>query len=118
MNYIQIIIILMVAIIHIYFMYLEMVLWDTRKGIKIFRLKSIEFAKETKVLAANQGLYNGFLAAGLIWSVIRQNNEIAIIFLSCVFIAGLYGAYSTKKATILYIQSLPSLLALIIIFFF
>lgn len=113
MNYIQIFSILLVGIIHLYFMYLEMVVWDTRKGVKIFGLKSIEFAKETKVLAANQGLYNGFLAAGLIWSVVIQNKEFAVFFLCCVFVAGIYGAYSTKKAGILFIQTLPSLLALI-----
>ena len=92
----------LVAIIHSYIMHLEMVLWTTEKGIKIFGLKSKQFAEETKVLAANQGLYNGFLAVGLFWSILIKNKEIALFFLICVFIAGIYGAYSTKKNTILY----------------
>lgn len=103
----------MVAIAHLYFLYLEMFLWTKPKGIKTFGLKSKEFAEETKVLAANQGLYNGFLAAGLIWSLLQPNNAIAIFFLSCVIIAGIYGAYSTKKIRLFYVQSVPAILALI-----
>ena len=64
MNYLQIILVIFVALIHIYIVYLEMVLWTTKKGIKTFGLKDKTFAEETKVMAANQGLYNGFLAAG------------------------------------------------------
>ena len=94
-----------------------MVLWTTKKGIKAFGLKSKEFAEETKVLAANQGLYNGFLAAGLLWSLIAYKIDVALFFLICVVIAGLYGAFSTKKITILYIQSLPAFLALISLLF-
>lgn len=115
MNLAQIILISLVAIVHIYIVYLEMVLWTTKKGIKTFNLKSKEFAEETKVMAANQGLYNGFLAAGLIWSVITSKTDVAIFFLICIFIAGIYGAYSTKKKSILYIQSIPALLAIIAI---
>lgn len=74
-----------------------MVLWNTKKGMKIFGLKSKDFANETKVLAANQGLYNGFLAAGLIWSLFIERKDVALFFLICVFIAGIFGAYSTKK---------------------
>ncbi|MCL7752303.1 DUF1304 domain-containing protein [Polaribacter sp. Z022] len=113
MKIIQIISISVVAIIHIYIVYLEMVLWTTNKGIKTFGLKSKEFAKETKVMAANQGLYNGFLAAGLIWSLIVNNTDVSLFFLTCVFIAGLYGSYSTKKKSILIIQSIPALIAII-----
>ncbi len=102
----------LVAFLHIYFLILEMFLWTSPKGIKIFGLKSKEFAEETKVLAANQGLYNGFLATGLIWSIISQNTEIAVFFLSCVLIAGVYGAYTTKKIRLFYVQSIPALLAL------
>lgn len=116
MNLAQIILISLVAIIHTYIVYLEMVLWTTKKGIKTFNLKSKEFAEETKVMAANQGLYNGFLAAGLIWSVITSKTDVAIFFLICIFIAGIYGAYSTKKKSILYIQSIPALLAIITIY--
>ena len=118
MNYFQIISIYFVAIIHIYIVYLEMVLWTSKKGIKAFGLKSKEFAEETKVMAANQGLYNGFIAAGLVWSTISDNTEIALFFLICVFIAGIYGAYSTKNIKILFIQSIPSSIAILSILFF
>ena len=101
-----------VAFEHLYFLVLEMFLWTKPKGIKTFGLKSKEFAEETKVLAANQGLYNGFLASGLIWSLITEKTDVALFFLICVFIAGLYGAYSTKKKSILYIQAIPAFLAI------
>lgn len=93
-----------------------MVLWTKPKGIKTFRLKNKEFAEETRVMAANQGLYNGFLAAGLIWSILANKTDVAIFFLACVFVAGIYGAYSTKKTKILYIQSIPAILGLISLF--
>lgn len=113
MNYIQITLIALVSVIHIYIVYLEMVLWTTKKGIKTFGLKDKEFAEETKVMAANQGLYNGFLAAGLIWSLISVKTDVALFFLTCVFIAGIYGAYSTKKIRILYIQSIPATIGIL-----
>ncbi len=106
-----------VAIEHLYFLILEMFLWTQPKGIKTFGLKSKEFAEETKVLAANQGLYNGFLAAGLIWSLLIDNLQISIFFLSCVIIAGIYGAYSTKKVRLFYVQSIPAIFALLLIIF-
>ncbi|MDY0781283.1 DUF1304 domain-containing protein [Tenacibaculum sp. IB213877] len=115
MNIFQLTGIVIIALIHVYIMYLEMFLWNTPKGIKSFGLKTKEFAESTKVLAANQGLYNGFLAAGLIWSIIEMNKETAIFFCFCVFIAGLYGAYSTKKIRIFYIQSIPALISLILL---
>ena len=118
MNYLQILFILLVTLIHIYILYLEMALWTTKKGIKAFGLKSKDFAEETKVLAANQGLYNGFLAAGLIWSLIIESSEVALFFLTCVCIAGIYGAYSTKKIKILYIQSVPASLGILSILIF
>ena len=113
MSNLQIGIIALVAIIHIYIVFLEMVLWTKPKGMKTFGLKTKEFAEETKVLAANQGLYNGFLAAGLIWSIISVKPEVAIFFLACVLIAGVYGAYSTKKPRILFIQSVPAVLGIL-----
>ncbi|MEX6626926.1 DUF1304 domain-containing protein [Tenacibaculum pacificus] len=116
MSIIQYLLIGLVAFIHIYILILEMVLWTKPKGIKTFGLKNKEFAEETKVLAANQGLYNGFLVAGLIWSILTQKIEIAIFFLCCVFIAGLYGTYSTKKPRIFIIQSIPALLGIISLF--
>ncbi|OSY88830.1 membrane protein [Tenacibaculum holothuriorum] len=113
MNTLNLIFLGLVALIHIYIVVLEMVLWTKPKGIKTFGLKSKEFAEETKVLAANQGLYNGFLAAGLIWSMISQKTDVAIFFLACVFVAGIYGAYSTKKPRIFFIQSIPALLGIL-----
>ena len=118
MNYLQITLISLVALIHIYIVYLEMFLWTTKNGIKAFGLKNKEFAEETKVLASNQGLYNGFLAGGLLWSLISTKVDVAIFFSICVLIAGIYGAFSTKKIRILYIQSIPASLALISFLFF
>jgi putative membrane protein len=102
-----------VAFGHLYFMILEMFFWTKPKGLKAFGLDK-EFAEQTKVLASNQGLYNGFLAAGLIWSIVDKNygRQIALFFLICVILAGIYGAFSTKKIKIFYIQAVPALLAL------
>ena len=94
-----------------------MFLWTKKKGIKTFGLKSKEFAEETKVLAANQGLYNGFLSAGLIWSLVIKDLNVSMFFLSCVIIAGIYGAYSTKIIRILYIQTIPAVLGILSILF-
>ena len=91
-----------------------MFLWTAPKGIKTFGLKSKEFAEETKVLAANQGLYNGFLAAGLIYSLIAKDINTTNFFLACIVIAGIYGAYSTKNIKLFYIQSLPAIILLIL----
>ena len=115
MNELTTFLIAFVAFEHAYFLILEMFLWTKPKGIKTFGLKSKEFAEETKVLAANQGLYNGFLSAGLIWSLITKDLSVSMFFLSCVIIAGIYGAYSTKKIRLFYIQSIPSIFAVIII---
>lgn len=108
MNILQIILIGLVSLIHVYILFLEMALWTTKKGIKAFNLKDKKFAEETKIMAANQGLYNGFLAAGLIWSIISNKVDVSLFFLICVFIAGIYGAYSTKSIKILYIQTIPA----------
>ena len=104
----------LVAFLHIYFMILEMFLWTTPKGLKAFGLKK-DFAEESKVLAANQGLYNGFLAAGLIYAILTKNMEFAIFFLACVVVAGIYGAYSTKKIKLFYIQSIPAIIGLVLL---
>ena len=106
------ILITLVAIEHFYFLVLEMFLWTTKKGIKTFGLKSKEFAEDTRVLAANQGLYNGFLAAGLLFSIITKDREIASFFLICVTIAGIYGSYSTKQIKLFLVQAIPAILAL------
>ncbi len=113
MNLITQILIGFVAFEHLYFLVLEMFLWTKPKGMKAFGLKSKAFAEETKVLAANQGLYNGFLAAGLVFAIILNDQTIATFFLSCVVIAGIYGAYSTKKIKLFYVQAVPALIALL-----
>ncbi|TXG37511.1 DUF1304 domain-containing protein [Seonamhaeicola maritimus] len=113
MTTITIILITIVALEHFYFLILEMFLWTKPKGIKTFGLKSKEFAEESKVLAANQGLYNGFLATGLIYAMIKNDIEIAIFFLICVTVAGIYGSYSTKQIKLFYIQAVPAIAALI-----
>ena len=106
----------LVAFEHIYFMILEMFLWTKPKGMKAFGLTK-EKAEDSKVLAANQGLYNGFLAAGLIWGLVADKSQVILFFLICVVIAGIYGAYSTKKIKLFYFQSIPAIIALILTLF-
>lgn len=115
MNILQIISIAFLAIIHVYILILEMFLWTKPKGHKAFGLKDKKFAEETKVLAANQGLYNGFLATGCIWSIIAQRFDIGLFFATCILIAGLYGYYSTKKVKILIIQSVPATISILLL---
>ncbi len=110
--------ILLVALLHLYFLVLEMFLWDKPKGMKAFGLTP-QKAADTKVMAANQGLYNGFLAAGLLWGLFQSlvyqgdaGQDFKVFFLLCVIIAGLYGAMTVSKK-ILYIQALPAALALV-----
>jgi putative membrane protein len=107
----------LVALIHVYIVVLEMVLWDTPRGRKAFGTTEA-FAKESKVLAANQGLYNGFLAAGLIWGIWlgETGDPIKIFFLLCVAVAGAYGA-ATVGVRILLIQTVPALVALAAVLF-
>jgi putative membrane protein len=106
-----------VAALHVYFLVLEMFLWTKPLGLKTFR-NSIEKATESAVLAANQGLYNGFLAAGLVWGLIHTNPgfafQIKTFFLLCVIVAGTYGA-ATVSRRILYVQAFPAALALILL---
>lgn len=101
-----------VALQHFGFLVLEMFLWDKPLGMKIFR-QSAENAAASKALAANQGLYNGFLAVGLLWALIlgAEGRAIAIFFLSCVIVAGVFGAATVSKR-ILYVQALPAAIAL------
>lgn len=113
MTLISIILIAFVSIEHFYFLFLEMFFWTKPRTIKSFGLKSKQFAEDTKVLAANQGLYNGFIASGLIFSIIQKDTSIAVFFLICVTIAGIYGSYSTKQKKLFYIQSIPAILALL-----
>jgi putative membrane protein len=106
-----------VAALHVYFLVLEMFLWTKPLGLKTFR-NTIEKATESAVLAANQGLYNGFLAAGLVWGLIHGNPgfgfQIKAFFLLCVIVAGVYGA-ATVSRRILYVQAAPAALALILL---
>lgn len=104
--------VIIVATLHMLFLVLEMFLWTKPSGRKIFGLKQ-EFANATASLAANQGLYNGFLAAGLIWGLVTNNHgiNILIFFLCCVIIAGIYGAFTVKKS-IFWIQAFPAIIAL------
>ncbi len=108
-----------VALQHFCFLYLEMFLWQSPIGMKVFKLEPV-FAAKSAAIASNQGLYNGFLAAGLVWALLASNAKFAfqlkIFFLSCIFIAGLYGCYSVSQ-TILYVQALPALIALLSVLF-
>ncbi len=101
-----------VALLHLWFLVLEMFLWDHPFGRRAFRLTP-EFSRASKGLAANQGLYNGFLAAGLVWSLLPSSpgRPVAIFFLGCVIAAGLFGG-ATVGRKILYIQALPAVIAL------
>ena len=105
----------LVALLHIDFLVLEMFLWEKPIGRKTFGLTE-EFARQSKVLAANQGLYNGFLAAGLVWSLFPNGapdaaSTIAIFFLSCIIIAGIFGA-ATVSRLIFWVQAAPAIVAL------
>jgi putative membrane protein len=107
------IVITIVALLHVYFLVLEMFFWDKPLGLRTFKLTP-DFAKASKVLAANQGLYNGFLAAGLLWGLWRGNVAIQAFFLSCVLVAGVYGAATVGKK-ILFVQALPAALGLLLL---
>jgi putative membrane protein len=108
------IIIGIVALLHAYFLILEMFLWEKPAGRKSFRTTA-EFAAQSKTLAANQGLYNGFLSAGLIWGLFADD-AVKIFFLCCVVIAGVFGAFTVSKR-IFYIQALPALIGLGLVLF-
>jgi putative membrane protein len=106
-----------VAALHVFFLVLEMFFWDKPLGLKIFR-NPIEKARDSKVLAANQGLYNGFLAAGLFWGLLHPTPDFAfqikVFFLLCVIVAGVYGAMTVSRR-ILHVQAAPAALALILL---
>jgi putative membrane protein len=108
--------VLLVALLHGYFLVLEMFLWEKPAGRKAFGL-SKELAASTKVMAANQGLYNGFIAVGLAWGVFQgaAGYDFKVFFLLCVIVAGLYGALTANRK-ILFVQALPGLLALLLVF--
>ncbi len=110
-------IIFLVALLHLFFLWFEMFAWETI-GRNIFRQFPPEFFPKTKVLAENQGLYNGFLAAGLIWSIFNTDPEMAfqlrLFFLSCVLIAGIYGSFTASRK-IFWVQGFPALIGLLLI---
>jgi putative membrane protein len=119
MNLISQIIIVIVALLHFYFLWLEMFVWTT-KAYKVFKNFPKDLFEKTKTMAANQGLYNGFLAAGLIWSLfitdVVWSNNIALFFLTCVAIAGIFGAYSVSKK-IFFVQGIPAILGILSLIF-
>lgn len=107
-----------VALLHAYFLVLEMFLWTKPQGLRTFG-QTLAKAQESAVLAANQGLYNGFLAAGLVWGLLHPVAafafQIKVFFLLCVIVAGLYGAWSVSKR-ILVVQALPAAIALVLVY--
>lgn len=108
-------VIILVALLHVYFLVLEMFFWDKPAGMKAFG-QSKQQAEATKVLAGNQGLYNGFLAAGLLYGVMQGEAgvQFKVFFLSCVIIAGIYGAITASKK-ILFVQALPAVVGLLLV---
>jgi putative membrane protein len=110
---IAVVLIALVALLHTYFLVLEMFLWTKPLGLRVFN-NTPEFAQASKVLAANQGLYNGFLAAGLVWGLLlgtAAGRPVLVFFLGCVVVAGVYGAISVSRK-IFFVQAVPALLAL------
>ena len=101
----------LVAVLHLYFLVLEMFLWTTPTGRRVFGLDA-DFAERSKALAANQGLYNGFLVAGLGWGLVAGDPAIRVFFLACVVVAGVYGA-ATVNRRILIVQAVPAAVALV-----
>ena len=119
MNLVANILVALVALLHVYFLVLEMFLWTKPLGLKTFG-QSLAKAQDSAVLAANQGLYNGFLVAGLVWGLLHPAPafalQIKVFFLLCVIIAGLYGAWSVSRR-ILFVQALPAAVALVVLWF-
>ena len=119
MSIVSKILILVIVLLHLYFLWLEMFAWTTAAK-KVFRTIPEDLFEKTKVLAANQGLYNGFLSAGLLWSLAISDDiwsrNIALFFLCCVTVAGIFGAYSASKK-IFYVQALPAIITIITILF-
>jgi putative membrane protein len=103
----------LVAALHVYFLVLEMFLWTTPTGRRVFGLDA-DFAERSKALAANQGLYNGFLAAGLVWGLVADLDDVKLFFLACVIVAGAYGAVTVSRR-ILFVQALPALVGFVLV---
>ena len=116
MNTLTVIAISIVIVLHVLFLILEMFLWNTPYGRRVFAL-SENYAKQSASLAANQGLYNGFLAAGLLWGLLSTGGFDALIFfLCCIIIAGIYGGLTAKRS-ILWLQALPAAIAIALLIF-
>lgn len=115
MQLIASIVVSLVALLHVYILVLEMFLWDKPRGLKAFG-QTLELARASKTLAANQGLYNGFLAAGLAWGVLlgAEGYAVKVFFLSCVLVAGVYGSLTANRK-ILWIQGFPALVGLAVV---
>lgn len=111
------VVVFIIAVLHVYILVLEMFMWDKPMGMKAFGLTQ-DFASQTRTLAANQGLYNGFLAAGLFWglSLGAAGLQVKFFFLACVLIAGIYGA-ATASRKILFIQAVPAAVGLALLYF-
>ncbi|HEX6591366.1 MAG TPA: DUF1304 domain-containing protein [Moraxellaceae bacterium] len=105
-----------VALLHLYFLVLEMFLWTKPLGRKVFGLKA-DFAEQSKALAANQGLYNGFLVAGLVWGLLLGPDGFPqkVFFLSCVIVAGVFGGATVSKRIVL-VQAMPAVIALALVY--
>lgn len=116
MSLVASVVVALVALLHLYFLVLEMFLWDKPAGMRAFG-QTPQSAAATKVLAANQGLYNGFLAAGLLWGLWLgpAGFGVKVFFLLCVLVAGLYGA-ATASRKILFVQALPAAVGLVLVF--
>lgn len=114
MSFLSSVTVFLLAALHVYILTLEMFLWTSPAGLRAFALKP-DFAARTKAMAANQGLYNGFLAAGLLWSLVHPSAEfapqIALFFAGCVFVAGVYGGFTVNRK-IFFVQALPGALCL------
>ena len=115
MRMISLLLVVLVALIHTAFLVLEMFYWNHPVGREIFNMTP-EVSASSAILAANQGLYNGFLVAGLIWGLVSGRRDVKVFFLVCVIVAGVYGGL-TAKTTILYSQALPGALAMLAVLF-
>jgi putative membrane protein len=109
------IVVAVIAVLHIGFLVLEMLLWNRPAGRRIFGMTK-EVSQSSATLAANQGLYNGFLAAGLLWGLLSGEFSVKLFFLSCVLIAGIFGGLTARRS-ILYLQALPALIGLVLLYF-
>ena len=110
MDAVAVVLVALVTALHLFFLVLEMFLWTTPTGRRVFG-NDAAFAEASKALAANMGLYNGFLVAGLVWGLVSEQADVQIFFLACVIVAGAYGA-ATVSVRILLVQALPALVAM------